>query len=416
MPGTYSVEHSDPTKTPISIQPLGVDMSTSLTLLGYRSPVYQEAVWTNFLQMLEHFARNSPPIHPIAGQIWLDTGTTPGTPKFYGVDNLWHTIGAGVYVGTAAPTNSNTLWYNPITGGLYYYDGTAWINTVCIAIAGVCEYDELVMLINGDATATGQALIAPAPTPDTVYRITDAQWQTLINRVKQLAFTKAISTDAINAVAFNNYRLCSDSRCGLASVLSEYSKLQTLLNSALASTSINPLCFETLTPPTGAASRATPWTGTISHVATLTWADAAAASRFFNTGGKIVWNGSLTNPTNANDTAWQTDLASIPNVTVTKSNTTQGATVSTVGFEDLTASNQVMYTHSLGGYYTSTASTQIQGKVNASGNVLTLTISFNTSDTTSGVLASGLSFTRVGALCYNNPVVAYPASSSVGIA
>jgi hypothetical protein len=211
--------------------------------------------------------------------------------------------------------------------------------------------------------------------------------------------------------SFNNFRLCSDARCGLATVLSEYSKLQTLLNQALLSPTINTSCFETITPPNASAARTAAWIGTIAHTVTLSWADAGSVGRFFNTGGKIVWTGAVTNTSSAVDVAWQTALASIPNVTVTKSNTTQGAQTSTIGFEDLTTANQTMFSHVL-----ATRSVLIQGKVNTTGNVLTLTISFNDSATVTGSFTSGISLTRVGALCYNNPPVAYPASSSVGIA
>jgi hypothetical protein len=379
-------------------------------MLGYRSPVYQEAIWTNFLQMLEHFARSSPPINPTPGQIWLDTGTAPGVPKFYGVDAIWHPIGSGIHVGTSAPASINSLWYNPSTGGLYYYDGSAWINTVCIAVAGVCEYDDLVALFNADALASGQTALLPFPTPPSIVKITDTQWQTLINRIKQLAFTKNVSPTAIAAVTYNNYRVCSDSRCGIVTVLKEYNKLQTLLNSALSSSTINPSCFETLSPPSAGATRLTSWDGTITHTVSFTFADANAASRFFATGGRITWNGQLSSPTNTHDLAWASLLSSFPNATLTST-----------AFNALTSTDQVLLGSTSGGSgysggYSSAAETVIiSGRLNS--NVLTLTIAFidNEAGAVSGYLNSQFTLTRMSSVCYSNPSISYPTSSSVGI-
>lgn len=418
MPGTYTVEFADPTKTPITIPPLGIDTSTSLTMLGYRSPVYMEAIWTNFIRMLEHFARNSPPVNPTPGQIWLDTGTTPGTPKFYGVDGAWYPIGSGVSVGTTAPVSTNSLWYNPETGGLYYFAAGQWINTVCLAVANICEYDELVAIYNTDAIAHGQAPLAPFPTPQSVYKITDAQWTTLINRIKQLAFVRELSTTQINEVTTANFTVCSDSRCGIASVLSRYNKLQTLLNQAIAASTTNPLCYESLSPPTAAASRTAAWDGTVSHTVTLAFTDAAAASRYFTTGGKILWNTSLTNPANTHDQAWATTLSSIPNVTFTNNSTYQGSVVTNLGFANLTTVDQQLYTSASGGYYyTSTELVVVYGRVNSTGTTITLTYTYtdNAAGSVNGTLSSQLTLQRVGPACYNNPAVTYPICSSFGI-
>ena len=62
-------------KSSIKILPTDIDMSTSLTLPGQGRVNYGEFFDTNILQMLEHFAKISPPFFPTTGQLWYDTNT-----------------------------------------------------------------------------------------------------------------------------------------------------------------------------------------------------------------------------------------------------------------------------------------------------------------------------------------------------
>lgn len=60
-------------KPNIKIFQADVDMSTSLILPGQGRINYGEFFDTNILQMLEHFADDTPPYSPTTGQIWYDT-------------------------------------------------------------------------------------------------------------------------------------------------------------------------------------------------------------------------------------------------------------------------------------------------------------------------------------------------------
>lgn len=81
-PSPYVVDFSDPTKTPITVQPATKDgpgqlqHSTSITIHGQNSLLYGEGVNENFLRIVEHFANATPPLQPIEGQIWLNNSST----------------------------------------------------------------------------------------------------------------------------------------------------------------------------------------------------------------------------------------------------------------------------------------------------------------------------------------------------
>jgi len=116
MPGTYVVNHKDPSVAPITIPPQSVDTSTSLPFFGYRYPVYGERLMENFLHLLENFAAPTAPENPVNGQIWMDTSTGQPVPRFYAkTSGLWMAFGTGG--GTTPPEETPIVTINGSASG-----------------------------------------------------------------------------------------------------------------------------------------------------------------------------------------------------------------------------------------------------------------------------------------------------------
>jgi len=68
--------------------------STSLTLFGRLVANYGDETNENFVRLLENFAYNNSPAHPIIGQLWFDTDTD--IIKVYTSNNTWVSIGSNI--------------------------------------------------------------------------------------------------------------------------------------------------------------------------------------------------------------------------------------------------------------------------------------------------------------------------------
>lgn len=74
--------------------------ATSLIFAGKSLPEYGEFVQENMLHMLENFSSDEEPVHPIAGQLWNDTSSSPANLRVYDavkdVISLDTTVGHGL--------------------------------------------------------------------------------------------------------------------------------------------------------------------------------------------------------------------------------------------------------------------------------------------------------------------------------
>jgi hypothetical protein len=68
----YSINHSDPNKTPIVVNDGTVDTSTPVRLIGKNTTRFGEFVNENFLNLVENFASANPPVNPVEGTLWYD--------------------------------------------------------------------------------------------------------------------------------------------------------------------------------------------------------------------------------------------------------------------------------------------------------------------------------------------------------
>lgn len=125
----YTVNYTNPGKTPITIEDAAANNSTSLTLIGKQYDQYGEVIAENFVKLLENFSYTSAPSNPTPGQIWHDSSNK--TLKVFDSSGLWKPL-SFVYSGTTSPTTSaaqsnGDLWANTITGEIFIYNGSEWI-------------------------------------------------------------------------------------------------------------------------------------------------------------------------------------------------------------------------------------------------------------------------------------------------
>ena len=86
----YTIDYSDPGKSPIVVNDGTADTSTSLTLIGKNYTRFGEILNENQLHLLENFANGTAPSNPTEGQLWYDTSTN----RLMLYDGQWYTIGA----------------------------------------------------------------------------------------------------------------------------------------------------------------------------------------------------------------------------------------------------------------------------------------------------------------------------------
>jgi hypothetical protein len=445
MPGTYTIKFTDQSKEPILVQPLTVypntqntppDPAFPLTFAGYRYPQYGESLWTNMLRMLENFAGTTAPVGAIEGQIWVDTSTGTGIPKFLGTDNTWHEIGAGVWIGTGAPLGNSHLglWYNPSDHSLTYWNGSAWENILCLLYAAAAEYNDIAGQLNAaygalDSTLSRVALIDPLTRP------TDAQWLDVIARVRALATTQNVATTAIKDTTF---KLCSNTTATVNGVpaLIGMRYLQTAYDAIItALTQLNsvavvriPGCLDLVSPVNGAGGavrqRTAPWgitgtaTETINHTVTVSFSNSTTADRYFLLGGEVIWNGSNVGAANnTNGANWTTFLATLPNLRVLNSSIMLNTTVvNTFGYSALTSSPVTIYTAHASAGSTYTPNATVVFAASKTNGVITITVTMSdpdhatwgatATDGVTGTLTSQFSFKamRVSSTCATSPV------------
>lgn len=126
---TYDVnftEPNNPSKLKITVQDQTLETTrTSLSFVGKNYAGYAQPMAENFLHLLENFANNSSPTHPVQGQLWFDT--TDDSIKVY--DSIsWVPVG-GVKRGASTPTSNTVgdLWVNTAKSQLNLFNGTNWL-------------------------------------------------------------------------------------------------------------------------------------------------------------------------------------------------------------------------------------------------------------------------------------------------
>ena len=199
--------------------------------------------------------------------------------------------------------------------------------------------------------------------------ITAAQWNSLLSGLQKGANHQGTTlTNASNTVA----------QGGNILPLSNLEADITLItNNKLTAAGANMAADSGVT-----STRTSAWTGTENHIFTVTFASANAARHFFNSGGEIRLAGSRSGGSSTDqNTDWTNLLSNMGTVKFAEGATTytgSGGTAAAIGFDDLTTSNQQIFTATGAGNYSSNDYTAY-AKADAaygSATVITFTLDF----------------------------------------
>ena len=123
---SYDIYKSDGTLL-VTIPDGGVDITTSLQLLGKNFAGYGGIVAEDFVHLLENFTSGYPPANPIPGQLWFNSITN--RLAVYDEGGNWKEL-AQLVVQITAPSSSTArvgdFWYNTSSSQLYIWDGFEW--------------------------------------------------------------------------------------------------------------------------------------------------------------------------------------------------------------------------------------------------------------------------------------------------
>lgn len=270
---SYYINYSDRSNPPFVIAPLGtnahqaVPVPLSLTFTGYRNPVYGEALWTNFLHLLERFASSTAPPNPVLGQIWFDKQmlTHPGglgTLKVCTdpVGPVWYNVSNRVVISTTQPSidvTDRVLWFNPANSGLFYWDPSStvssipgnpttwrrstdtgsvalasapqilkWINVLFIRYASIDEYNTIVGKFPAELGLNIPTAVNQPPT--------DAEWLALRNYFIALGNANSVDTTPLVGWVVNNFVAYTTDRFGIALLGQYYDALDTVTTNIFA--------------------------------------------------------------------------------------------------------------------------------------------------------------------------------------
>jgi len=225
--------------------------------------------------------------------------------------------------------------------------------------------------------------------------VTATQWATLLARI----------TSAANHQGSSITAMASPSATDIIEIIGAISSNITTIHTNRLNKAGNGTTVSTNIDSTGS------WSTQAQQIVTLTWSDPDEARYFFNAGGYITVNPSVTGYTDdAKARSWDalTQMAGdvvfaaqgttvsgeTNSITVTEAHTASSASVSTtIGYYDLTTSNQLIYEKVLttsGSPYIAGAANNIkvyaksngtQGSYSDNGTVVTLTIEYNDAST-----------------------------------
>lgn len=414
MPGTFVVNYTDPQKPPITIPPMSTDNSTSIQMVGYRYPVYGEKIWENFLRLTENFAYIQPPQHPITGQMWVDTSSTPPLPKIYDQQtDSWSPIGNEVTIGLNPPAVTHGIWFNPSTKALSYWDGTTWVNMLCMVIASIADYNDVVQDVNTLLVKYGQPLMV------TRTAATLAQWDDLVAKIKQLAEYRQIPAHITNRlVSVQTFDWCTHSTASVFTSLKKFDVLLRALDQIAVSDEVDATCLEVNSPASGIKTRPAPWS-VVTHLGTFAHASDTHEDVFFQTGGKYVWEGAVAGMAlDPLAQEWQAFLQEVGDVDVSWAHTSNNGAPTGPGVRDLTTTDKLLFYKSVTTtkYYTAYYSIhnnpniigalvptlKITGRKTSAGTVV-ITVEFSSPQTSTGTLSSSFSMVRVSQPCLDVP-------------
>ncbi len=140
-----------------NVNPGTVDSNTSLSLLGKNYSGYGQIIASNFVYLLENFAKTSAPSSPLKGQLWYDKNENVlKVCSITGDTNSFERL--QVYVGTTAPASARDgdLFYDTDDKQLQIRSSSAWVNA-SIPGANGTELTFVKVTSTTDLTSTNDA-------------------------------------------------------------------------------------------------------------------------------------------------------------------------------------------------------------------------------------------------------------------
>lgn len=427
----YTFSFSNPAKPTFVVAANTKDSThTSLTLTGRGSPNWGRDLQENLLWLLENFAGPTPPANMVEGQLWYDSVNKTLKVLSLGAGGApeWNQASGGVASSNTQPVNPQigAQWYNPSTGILSIWDGTAWKQVYpgsgdATKVAYVTEYNSMADSVNqilgtptGTTLATAFGYGQTAVPHESVGTLTNAKWLSLLQVITRLANFLGLSTSGISQYGFI-YESGNTTPVGVVTLLSTYqTTLSTIAGFLAGNTRFTPSAgsLESNVPVSGTKTRSTVWSGTVTHEVVAGFATPDAMNAYFNAGGKIQFQASLTGALTGRDFAVASLLSALATISWGATGATGGVGSNATGFYNLNNTYQTIY-QSVSG----TNSYVLQAKLDDN-----KTIHFQVQFTSTGSLYGGVGGTlqskallvRASALYMNSPSISYPAVSQAG--
>ncbi len=137
--------------TSVNVKTVDVQQNSSLYLIGQGIPDYGTMVAQDFVWLMEHFSKSSPPVHPLVGQQWHDR--TKDRMNFYTTSGEWHPYLTGF--------NSSAAKFDMLPAATdidFSVVQTVAIFTAPDTSKKYCP-NSLVLIPNGTPVATGSPVI-----------------------------------------------------------------------------------------------------------------------------------------------------------------------------------------------------------------------------------------------------------------
>lgn len=356
--GGIETSPSIPGKTSISLPRQTVNnTSLPIRLTGQGTPFYGEIQQENFVRLLENFASKTAPANPTVGMTWFDTNVN--LLKLYDINEEWTSIG-GFFVQNTAPGQAveGQLWWNTDESILYIridetgshalsprYHGGEWAQVWpgVVRYASLTEYNVLANRINkvlGPPTVDGtnlaigwnqwgwnQSDLLPIFTDyNTPTQFDNNAWVILLARLMKATLHLDQSLAPIGGIS--KYGYIQDGRgheqptaesyvpsvawthgwgqVGIRSQNARYTSVETAIQK-LEDHRFTMNTLDTSFQVIDTATRAS-WRSTKVYDASIQFTTENEAKRFFNTGGQLRFNISITGGVTLLNAAWKTLL------------------------------------------------------------------------------------------------------------
>lgn len=126
----YTIDFSDGSKNPITVEDNTINNETSLKIPGKNSLGYGQVIAEDLIRLLENFASGLEPANPVEGQLWFDTSGGEN-PQLKVYDGTKFTSAGGLQKSDTLPavaeSTTGDLWVDKSKQQLYLFSGSEWL-------------------------------------------------------------------------------------------------------------------------------------------------------------------------------------------------------------------------------------------------------------------------------------------------